>query len=181
MLLLHTVLVCDIFIIRGFMKKVKINALIISVLLLLTTLIGCLEQPKIFEKNGIRITATTAFNEIEFPNTTMCLESSNKLITALKETPTAEFHISKTLRQYSELVLQENNLVGTQIDFYNEGGIIFDFFTYEKNIDGTDFKYLGITKKSSSYFYLFNFICETKNYDRFANTFFEWVMLIVVE
>lgn len=163
------------------MKKFKIFALLISIFVLLILLGGCFEQSKVFEKDGIKITATSAFYEKDLLTLTIYLESTDKLITALKETPSTDFPISKTLRQYSEIVLLVNNLIGTQIDNYNEGGVVFDYFTYERSESGKNFKYLAITKKSSSYFYLFNFACEVKNYDKFADTFFEWAKLIEVE
>lgn len=150
---------------------------------LLTTcflLNGCASTPsKTFEKDGIKIIATTEFVEKDYLSLNLYLESPDKIITALRESPNIYFPITKTLRDYTNAVLTAN-MISSDITLYDENGIVFDYFTYTKTVESYNYKYLGVTKKSESYFYLFNFCCEEKNYQNFSSKFLDWAKLIEV-
>ena len=164
------------------MKKFKFFTLLtIGFVLCALAFAACAPSPKVFEKSGIKITATSDFYEKDVMTQTIYLESRDKIITGLKEAPNEAFPISKTLREYTNLTLQVNNLPEAVITPYNEDGVTFEYFTYERTVSEKDFKYLGVTKKSSAYFYLFNFACETKNFDKFKDQFLDWAALIEAE
>jgi hypothetical protein len=89
------------------MKKLfkSIPAILLTVLCV-SALAGCFgEKVKVFEKSGIKITATDAFYEKEQISMTLYLESSDKIITALKEEPSEAFPITKPLGEYTAAVL----------------------------------------------------------------------------
>ena len=163
------------------MKK-KIIYIVVAVLMLSLTfsLTACTAE-KVFEKSGIKITATSEFYEKDILSMTIYLESRDKIITGVKETPNASFPISRTLRQYTELVLNTNNMNGLEISVYDEDGITFEYFEYEKEVSGKNFKYLGVTMKSDSYFYLFNFASENSKFEGFKSQFMDWAKLIEIE
>jgi len=163
------------------MKKI-LSALIVSTLVCTAVaLSACGPNEKVFEKNGIKITATTGFVEKELLSVTIYLESVDKIITGLKETPGSAFPITKSLREYTEATLTANNLSSTPINLYSENGVVFEYFIYERTASDKDFKYLGVTKKSDQFFYLFNFASENKNFDKFEQQFMDWAKLIEVE
>lgn len=142
---------------------------------------GCFEpKTKTFTKSGITITATDEFYEKELLSVTIYLESQTKIITGLKENKSM-LSPSTTLNSYTNLVLTNNQLTGTEYTEFDEDDIRFNYFIYEREVSGKSFKYLAVTKEGADNFYLFNFACESKNYQKFEQDFMKWAKLLIVE
>jgi hypothetical protein len=136
--------------------------------------------PQKWEKDGMTIWADSSFYEKETMQFNIYLESKDKIISGLREIPTEAFPISTALRGYTEAVLQMNNLSSAEINTFDEDGVTFEWFVYERESAGKMFKYFGVTKKGTA-FYLFNFASESKNFDAFQDKFLDWAKQIVVE
>ena len=161
--------------------------LITSVLICALSVSGCKsQQPKTFEKEGVRITATADFKQEGDNTLVLCVKSSDKLITCYRQPREETFPVSeKTLREYTEKHISDDEYLKTkkiEISAFSKSGVnLFDYFTYEKAVNGTHYSYLAVTKKGEADFYLFHFGCETKNFEKFMPQFLEWAKLLEIE
>lgn len=155
--------------------KRKLNALttgIISLIACLLLFIGCTPSPKTFEKAGMQITLTGSFYEKDIASMTAYYESRTSIVTALKEEFTlADGFENYTLSQYSGLVLKGNKLTAT---VHEREGKEYQYFSYEKSVNGKEFYYLATTHKASDAFWLIQFGCVVSDKDKFENVFFDW-------
>ncbi|MCL1901758.1 MAG: hypothetical protein FWG51_05120 [Firmicutes bacterium] len=158
----------------------KLLGLSILFLLTLSVLAGCVSS-KVFEKSGMKITADSSFKEVDYPGFSVVLESKDIIITGNRQLGLSFAPPIGTLTNYTERVIEDNSLAVDYIS-YNEGDVVFDWFIYERTIEGMDFTYFGVTKKGAdNYFYMINFACEAKNFTKYESKFMDWAKLVVVE
>jgi len=160
-------------------KITRVNAVRTLFLFCLIFLAGCSQSQTFKSGDGlITITAAKEFKQVDDARFNICLESKDKIITGIKEAPGPSFPAASSLRDYTLLV--KSGRESSEISLYDKGGVVFDYFDYEFSTDGKAFKYLAVTKKSDTSFYLFNFGCEKKNFDKFEKQFMDWAKTIEV-
>ena len=162
------------------MKRIKNLALIIP-LLLVTAFVfaGCgskAVKPKTFTRHGISITADTSFRIVPVIGTTIALHSPNITITGTREPQIPQLPMSLSLREYTQMILMLNGL-SVPIHVHENG---FEYFFFEAAQGLISNTTMGVTMKSSTAFYLFNFVCNTANFESFQERFLTWAELIVV-
>lgn len=162
------------------MKK-RYFALILLVCLCLTVLGGCFKaKDKEFSKAGMTITLTTRFAEKELISQTAYYESSNALVTALKEpVSSAPSFKDYTLEQYTQAVLNVNKLNNTKID--KPEGKDYYSFAYEKTVNETEFYYFATTFKTEDAFWLIQFACTSANKNKLQESFEKWASSVAFE
>ena len=134
---------------------------------------------KEFSKAGMSITLTSDFAETEVVTQTATYQSKDSVVMALKEEFTLfeELGISSdmTLGEYAELIFQTNAITSTVEE--KEG---LTCFRYQKEINGKEMTYFAVVEKGSDAYWLFQFSCESKNYEKLEKSFIEWAKTIKI-
>ncbi|MGL5514158.1 MAG: hypothetical protein ACRDBM_13105 [Sporomusa sp.] len=162
------------------MKKI---VTVVSVFLMLACLVltGCStqDQAQTFEKDGMTITLTDQFTEKDYASYTVCYESSESLVVALKESFTLFEQVGVStdisLVEYGELVMSSNNFEATIEETEN-----ITYFTYEKQVNGEDYTYMATLHRGADAYWLIQFACETKNFEKLQSQFIDWAKTITV-
>lgn len=163
-------------------KPFYLIAIALVFTLLLSSLTGCIfaAKEKTFEKAGMTITLTSLFVEKNVASSAAYYESRSSIVSVIKE----EFYLFEqlgyvienlTLDDYAELVI-ENNHLNASIE--KRDGLVS--FTFQKQANGKDFSYFAVVFKSSDAFWLFQFGCETKNFDTSLSQFIKWAKTVIV-
>ncbi len=140
----------------------------------LSVFVGCKQsaKPKTFEKAGMKITLTTDFYEKELLSQTAYYESTNAIVTAVKE-ELSFFPSHFTVALYAQAVVA-NNQINVSVNLLGD----MAYFTYEKTVSGHDFFYYATCHKSSDAFWLIQFACELDDKEDLMPTFEEYVASI---
>ncbi|MCL2677850.1 MAG: hypothetical protein FWE85_02220 [Clostridiales bacterium] len=129
---------------------------------------------------GLSITLTSRFVEQDLAVWTAYYSSTTSIVTVLKE----EFHLfdqhghdaaDLTPEDYARLVIESNR---EPCDVEKVEGLTT--FTYERRVNGKDFKYFAVTFKGPDAFWLVQFGCDRKNFDKFQAQFIEWAKTVKV-
>ncbi len=137
-------------------------------------------EPKVFSENGMSITLTNEFRQVQMQNYTNCYDSAKVAVFALKEEfALADGFENYTLEQYGNLVLQNNNL--TSLELKSVDGLTG--FEYEStNPDTKDtYMYFSFIYKSKDAFWLVQFATLTENADEYNSKITEWAKNISFE
>ena len=155
------------------MKKIS---LIILLLLIPTSIFGCQDTIKDFNKSGITITLTRAFQNKDVSNFQIYLESAGILFMGNGELKTEV--TTTTLTTYTEavLILTTNP---SEIVEYNENGVTFMYAYYTDKDD--KYCYMLITKEGISKYYTMCFACAKAELEKNKNQFMKWAKTINVE
>lgn len=157
------------------MKKFSKICLVSLCIVLLTGFCSCSlfsAKEKEFTAAGMTITLTDEFTEKSLVSQTAYYESVNAIVMALKEDLSAFTQLGLdniSLKEYAELVIKQNSMNATVEE---KDGLTM--FTYKKSVSDKDFTYLATVFKSSDAFWLIQFGCETKNYDKYSSDFQKW-------
>ena len=159
-------------------RSLSIIALIIAICTVFSAFVGCsLFEPaeKTFSKAGMSITLNDDFAENDIITQTAYYVSQDVIVTTLKEdgTEIADY----TVGDYAELVCEVNNLSDTEITEKNG----YAEFTYQKEASGKEFSYYARCFKNGTDFWLVQFICETKNLEKFTANFEKWAATVTFE
>lgn len=156
------------------MKKqnfIKIIA-VVMMSLIMVAFVGCepAPKPKTFSNAGMSITLTSEYTEKEMVQFTSCYMTSSVVVSALKE----EFSLlpgfsNYTLRQYASMIISNNGLSGVTSKTSESGKYVY--FKFEKTVSGKDYSYFVTCFKSDDAFWAIQFYCESKNYDKYINSF----------
>lgn len=151
-------------------------ALMCAVVAVLGILGGCSASSKEYDTGaGMKMTLPGTFTKKDLDGQTAYFESPTAIVTVLKETfdelqaVGLDLGSQSTVEEYGQIVIDGNSLEGTLLD---KDGI--KYFEYEQQVSGMDFSYLGTVAKGPDAFWLVQFACETKNYEKFQEDFFEW-------
>ena len=144
-----------------------------SIVLVALLLFGCSKDTKTFEEDDFKITVEGDFKKDELAGFTYYYESSDVIVTALKESFTSLKSLGvnneTTLEEYTKLILTSNNKeeeLKTRNDYM--------YFEYTSTVDGDDFYYIAATYKSDDAFWLINFMCMKSDKNKFKEKFLSW-------
>ena len=161
------------------MKK-RFTALVCVAAMAVCMLASCGASSKDFSAAGMTITLTNAFTEKELASATSYYESTTSIVLTLKE----EFSLFEqngistdiSLKEYAELIAYNN---GFDVEIIENDGLTY--FTYENTANGKDFTYLATVHKCSDAFWLIQFACESKNYEKLSKDFMTWAKSVKFE
>ena len=155
------------------MKNIwKRMSVLLTLLLTLTTFFACsLGLDKKFSKAGVTITLTDKFIEKELVSQTAYFESTQMVVTLLKEEFTLLAGLENwTLKKYAETTISGNGLTAEVVETEKS----YVYFEYEKTVSGNDYKYLATCHKADDAFWLIQFGCFSKNYDKLQEDMFKY-------
>ena len=120
------------------------------------------------------ITLTNQFVEASYEGYTVCYDSSNMAVFALKE----EFNLmdgleSYTLEQYGELVLSNNSLASTS-ELQNDQGITYFDYRYTNPETNDNYYYFTTLHKAEDAFWIVQFVVLEKDAQQYRQTFIDW-------
>lgn len=131
-------------------------------------------KTKAFTKKNMTITLPENFKETTVQGYTVCYESNDAWVLALREAFSLEQGFSNwTLDQYAD-VIRTNSAANspTQISHENDlTSIEHSFFNEDENLT---YKYFVAVYKSSDAFWMIQFSCTEDNYDAYRASFIEW-------
>ena len=159
------------------MKKLSVLALIVLTCTLVSVLVGCSlldPEAKSFSAAGMTITLTDEFTEEELITQTAYYVSQKAVVMALKEdgSTISEYSVA----DYAELVCTVNEM---DVEVIEKDG--YAEFTYEEEVSGKTYHYYARCFKNGTDFWLFQFACETKNTEKFADLFETWASSVTFE
>ncbi len=132
-------------------------------------------EPKTFAEAGMQITLTDKFEEFDAESQTVCYQSSDVMVMALKE----EFSIYEglsdlSMNDYIDLVFAANDQL-TQSKLQRENGLVF--FEYEAT-NGATYKYRAYLFKTDDAFWMIQFVAEDKDFSEYTDEIDEWAQSI---
>lgn len=131
-------------------------------------------QPKDFSREGMQITLTNAFSEIEVEGYTVCYGSKETAVFTLKEKfSQAEGLESITLEQYGALVLA-NNQYAASASLQKSGGLTCFEYQHENAGDGKTYHYLTFLYRASDAFWQIQFAASEDDYRKYQSRFYDW-------
>ena len=133
-----------------------------------------------FEKAGMSIVLTDAFYEKDLVSQTAYYESSNAIVTALKDEfstlEAAGIGTDISLSDYAGIVMEVN---GLDSEIREEDGLTY--FTYEKSVSGKDYQYFASVYQAPDAFWLIQFGCERDNFEELEPDFIKWAGTVTFE
>jgi len=137
-------------------------------------------EAETFSDNGMSITLTNEFEQIEVENYTNCYESADVAIFALKESfSLADGFENYTLKQYGELVLQSNNMPSSKLK--TKDGLTCFEFEYEHSDTNDTYNYFSFVYKSDDAFWLVQFATLEEDVDNYESKIIEWAKSVSFE
>jgi len=165
-------------------KKVNKKGLIIlAVSLVVGFMLGVLgallensskHDPRTFYADGIQITLTEAFSEVDMEGFHVCYGSADQAVFVTREGfDTAEGMVDLTVEEYGQMVLDSNGFDDSFELMKIDGLTFFDYVT--TNEDNKDWYYLTSIYKDIDAFWLVQFTClEEKADEEMINRFIRW-------
>ncbi|MBQ8403169.1 MAG: hypothetical protein IJX55_01935 [Clostridia bacterium] len=149
---------------------------IIGVGSIIINVFGSLSKDKTFASDGMSITLTGGFREVEYEGFTVCYDSSKVAVFALKE----EFSLVSgledyTVREYGEAVIDGNNFSSS---LKNDGGLTY--FEYNGTNDIV-YNYYAFVFKTDDAFWLIQFATPESEAAEYEAKIFEWAKTITFD
>lgn len=135
---------------------------------------------KDFSSNGMSISLTDEFIEIDVENYTVVYDSKNVAVFALKEAfALVDGFQNYTLEQYGNLILKNNNLSASELQ--NLDGLTeFEYEFTNPNTKDT-YTYFSFVYKADDAFWLVQFATLTENVDEYRAQILEWAKTVSFE
>ncbi len=139
---------------------------------------GGIGREKTFESEGMSITLTNKFKEMENDRFPIAYTSNYMAVFAVDE----PFYLlygfeDYTLYQYANLVINANGLKNTKPETVD--GLVC--FEYEKTVDKKDYIYYAYVYKSDDAFWLVQFSVEEKNAEKYESYIRKWAATVEFE
>ena len=140
---------------------------------------GCASNPKNFSIGDLTITLNKGFKEQTDSNFDIYLVSDDIIFTAVNESE-SEVEYSgyeiNSLKDYSLEIAELNKVDKSSItqrgDYY--------YFVNKGTTGGANYTYVHCMFQGRSSYWICEFVCKTKNYDRFKDNIFKWADSIVI-
>lgn len=154
----------------------RILALMCTLVLALGLLSGCSASLKTFDTGaGMTISLPSNFEAGDMAGQTAYYESPTVIVTVLKETFEDLNSYGLGLDADSEIADYAQILIdGYELDSGLEEIDGVSCLKYENSDSGTDVSYLATVTKGPDAFWLVQFACEKKNYEKFESDFITW-------
>lgn len=158
------------------MKKKSLYTLLIIIAIFVC---GCSSDPKNFTIGDLTITLNKGFEEQTDSNFDIYIVSDDIIFTAVNETQSdveySGYEIN-SLKDYSleiaELNKVDKNTIEQRQDYY--------YFVNKGLNSGANYTYVHCMFEGRSSYWICEFVCKTKNYDRFKDTIFKWADSITI-
>lgn len=135
-------------------------------------------EPQTFSSNGMEITLTNHFSEITVDGYTVCYESNDTVILALKE----EFALAEgfgdlTLEEYGGLIISGNNFEDST-KLLNEDGLVYFEYQFTNPETNETYDYFTVVYKSSDAFWMVQFVTLDEYYEQCKPSIIQWAQSV---
>ena len=86
-----------------------------------------------------------------------------------------------SLRDYTNSVVNNNELGTVTIQNNSGNSYNYDYFTYEKKVNNESYTYMATTVKGNDSFYLITFQTKKTDYSTYKTNFEEWAKSVKVD
>ena len=163
---------------KQFMSKKHI-LLILALACSLCLLTGCSKDPKNFTVNQLTITLTEEFEVQENKIFDIYIESNDVGFSAVEETAEsleyAGYEIS-SLKDYCMEILELNNTPTSEL---KQRGNYY-YFVNSSVKSGASYTYVHCMMEGFNSYWICEFACKTKFYDKYEDDIFKWADSIVI-
>lgn len=139
------------------------------------------DAEKTFSKAGMHITLDGSFKEARYSGYTVCYDSKNVAVFALKES-TSTYPVLKnyTLREYANAVINNNNL-GSSVKVKTGSGLTY--FEYEsKNAQANvTYHYYAVVYKTDDAFWMIQFATEQSKFENYRESIVTWAKSVTFQ
>lgn len=134
-------------------------------------------ENKMFSSDGMTMTLTDEFAEINSENYTVAYGSEKAAVFALKEPFTlADGFENNTLEQYADLVIQANNLSSAETKTVDGlTGFVYDVGNEETN---DAYRFFSYVYKTDDAFWLVQFVTASQNVEAYTAQITKWAGLV---
>ena len=131
-------------------------------------------EAKAFSSNGMHITLTNKFVETSIQNYTVCFDSKDVAVFALKE----DFNLfdgaeNYTLEDYGELVLKSNGF-SSDIGLEAYNGLTYFEYIFTNPSTRDEYHYFTVLYKADDAFWMVQFATLEKNFEQYQQSFVDW-------
>lgn len=136
-------------------------------------LCGCTANPKNFSLSGLTITLTDDFEVGKANAFDIYIKSEDVIFTAVEET-TSElekggYEIS-SLADYADEIIKLNNAGSSSLKSRNN----YKYFVTHRTVSGARYSYVHCIFKNSDSYWVCEFACKAKNFDRLEDKILSW-------
>lgn len=130
-------------------------------------------SPKTFTVEGMLITLTDEFTEINMDGFTSCFNSKNIAVFTIKESfSLIDGFEDYTIEQYADIVIKNNNKDPESLK--QENGLTYFEYSFLNPNDNVTYYYLTTLYKSDDAFWMVTFSCNDKQQEKYRETFIDW-------
>lgn len=138
-------------------------------------------EPKVFSEEGLQITLTDEFVQVDPNGYTVCYSTNKAVVLALKE----EFFVMEgledySLEEYGKLVL-ENNQADSGIKVQTADGLTYFEYIYEDESTKVNYYYFCVVCKGTDAFWIVHFVSNLQDYGTLRPNFIQWAKTIEVQ
>jgi len=163
----------------GSKKKIFLASAIAAIIVISSMSgINCLgTNSKVFSANGLSITLPKSFAEKEDSNYSAIYQSQNTVVSVAREDDPSLAQAG-ALTNVSIIGFTEKLISMFQVDTMPTIGYGLIFFTYDKTISEKSFTYFATVFTGNNAYWLVQFSCETKDYDKLEQKFIGWAQTV---
>jgi len=130
-------------------------------------------EPKDFQYDGLNITLTNEFTEVDAEGRTVCYDSKRVAVLVLKE----EFSLAEgfgdlTLEEYADILKKENDMSSSKLK-ETDGLLCFEYDYNNAEVNKT-FRYFSYLYKSDDAFWVVQFATQTEYVEELSPKINEW-------
>lgn len=161
-------------------KKNQLLSLGILLIFICSTLCSCTANPQNFTVSDMTITLNNDFEQSYKSGFDVYIVSPDVIFSAKKENASdleyAGYEIN-TLQDYCYEIVALNGAKSSNLVKRND----YYYFTDNKTVDGAEYTYFHCMYKTDTAYWICEFVCKSKNYNIFSDSFLIWADSIKIE
>ena len=153
--------------------RMKLSLFLSFILLTGVILCGCSSDPKNFTVAGMTITLTKDFEVGNANSFDIYLKSDEVIFTAVVETADEleqQGYEINNLDDYTSEILALNNT--SKSNLVSKGK--YRYFTTTNTVNGANYTYVHCTFQNGTSYWVCEFACKTKHYDKYKEKIIKW-------
>ncbi len=161
-------------------SKYKLLSFLLIFIFCLTALTGCSNDPKNFSYGALTVTLNKTFSESKSDAFNLYVKSENVIFSVVEESEeNLEFsgYTITNLKGYCDEILLLNDVPQSELKQRND----YYYFVNQKTISGASYTYVHCMYYGSGSYWICEFVCKTKNYDKYKKRIFKWADSVTIQ
>lgn len=146
----------------------------------ITSLTACSKDPKNFSYEKLTVTLNKTFKESKHSGFDLYVTSENVIFSVVEESEeNLEFsgYTISNLKGYCDEILILNNVSSDQLKQRND----YYYFVNKKTISGASYTYVHCMYYGAGSYWICEFVCKTKDYDKYKDRIFKWADSVTIQ